>query len=61
VVVRGQVFDLSDSAPVPGARVVARDANQVAVSDVAISDAAGNYELAVPTPAPPRARWWRPS
>jgi hypothetical protein len=49
VTVRGRVFDLVTDVAVEGAHVVARDANNVAVSDVAVTDAAGNYELAVPT------------
>lgn len=49
VTVLGQVFDLTTDEPVEGAHVVARDANAVAVSDVAVTDASGQYELAVPT------------
>lgn len=49
VTVRGRVFDLLTDAAIEGAHVVARDANNVAVSDVAITDANGQYELAVPT------------
>ncbi|MBW2525545.1 MAG: carboxypeptidase regulatory-like domain-containing protein, partial [Deltaproteobacteria bacterium] len=49
VTVRGMVFDLTTDAAVEGAHVVARDANNVAVSDVAVTDVNGNYELAVPT------------
>jgi len=48
--VQGQVFDISTTAGIEGARVVARDANNVAVSSVAITDAAGNYDLQVPVP-----------
>ena len=50
VIVAGQVFDLDTKAAIEGARVVARDVNNAAVSGVAISDAAGRYELSVPTP-----------
>lgn len=49
VTVSGNVFDLTNDDPVEGAHVVARDANNVAVSDVAVTDAAGNYDLVVLT------------
>jgi len=49
VYVRGLVFDLTDDSPVEGALVVARDANNVAVSDVGATDANGNYEITVLT------------
>jgi hypothetical protein len=45
---RGRVFDTSTDAAIPDARVVARDANQAALSAVAITDANGSFELAVP-------------
>jgi len=48
--VKGKVFDLATSGPIEGARVVARDANNAAQSGVAITDAAGEYLLRVPTP-----------
>lgn len=48
VKLRGRVFDTSNDAPIADARVVARDANQAALSPVAISDAGGRFELAVP-------------
>ena len=48
--VQGMVFDTTNKAGIQGARVVARDANNVAVSTVAITDAAGNYDLQVPVP-----------
>jgi hypothetical protein len=48
--VKGMVFDLASRSPIAGARVVARDANNAADSDVAVTDAAGNYDLRVPTP-----------
>ena len=51
--VKGKVFDLSSAAPIAGARVVARDANNAADSDVAETDAAGNYDLRVPVPRNP--------
>ncbi len=50
VTIGGMVFDLGTNAPVEGAHVVARDANFAAVTGVAISDAAGDYTLTVPTP-----------
>jgi hypothetical protein len=53
VMVTGSVFDLATDAAVEGARVVARDANNAALSGVAITDAEGNYSLAVPTPRNP--------
>ncbi len=45
---RGHVFDVSDDSPIEGALVVARDANDAAISPVAVTDAAGAYELRVP-------------
>jgi hypothetical protein len=48
VVVRGHVFDTSNQDAVEGAHIVARDANGAAVSPVAVTDAAGAYELSVP-------------
>lgn len=45
---RGQVSDSSNGDPVSGAHVIAIDDEGVAVSDVAQSDAEGNYELEVP-------------
>ena len=53
VTVSGQVFDLANGEPIEGARVVARDANNAAVSGIAITDADGNYTLPVPTPRTP--------
>lgn len=49
VVVRGSVFDLSDSAAVAGAHVVALDVNGAPVSSVAISKTDGSYDLAIPS------------
>lgn len=48
--VEGRVFDLQrgSDAPVGGARVVARDANDAAVSPVAVSGPDGSYSLRVP-------------
>jgi hypothetical protein len=48
VLVRGQVFDLADDAAVAGAHIVALDVNGAAASGVAVSDAAGAYELVLP-------------
>jgi hypothetical protein len=48
VTLGGQVFDLATDGAIEGAHVVARDANFAAVSGVAITDAAGHYEIAVP-------------
>ena len=50
VTVKGRVFDLGTDAAIEGALVVARDANNVAVSDVAVSGPDGAYELAVRNP-----------
>jgi hypothetical protein len=50
VSVAGKVFDLASGAAVEGARVVARDVNDAAVSGVAVTDAKGGYTLNVPTP-----------
>ncbi len=48
IVVKGRVFDALDESAIAGANVIARDANEVAVSPVAISDAMGNYSLRIP-------------
>ena len=48
--VAGTVFDLVSNAPIAGARVVARNANHAADSDVVVTDDAGKYDLRVPTP-----------
>ncbi len=45
--VEGRVFDLATDAPVEGARVVARNANNEPMSGVAVTDAAGVYRLRV--------------
>ena len=50
VIVKGRVFDLGTDEPIEGAHVLARDANNVAVSDVAVSGADGSYELGVRNP-----------
>jgi hypothetical protein len=49
VVIEGRVFDLVSSAGIAGARVVARDENQAAVSPVAKTDVNGAYQLQVPS------------
>ena len=49
LVLRGSVTDLADDSAVEAARVVALDANGAAVSSVALSDADGEYELAIPS------------
>lgn len=46
--VRGRVFDALSAAAVANAHVVARDANGVAVSSVAVTTNDGSYTLAVP-------------
>ncbi len=48
IVFRGEVTDTSDGAPIEDAQVMAIDDQGVAVSDVALSNAEGNYELEVP-------------
>jgi hypothetical protein len=48
VVLRGQVSDASDKSPIEEAHVMAVDEEGVAVTDVARTDAMGNYELPVP-------------
>ena len=45
---KGKVIDAFDAKPIAGARVVARDANDAAVSPVAITAADGTYTLNVP-------------
>jgi hypothetical protein len=50
VTLGGRVIDLATGAPVEAARVVARDANNAAVSGIAVTDSEGYYELMVPTP-----------
>jgi hypothetical protein len=50
VTLGGRVFNLKTDAAIEGAHVVARDANFAAMSGVAVTDAAGKYELKVPTP-----------
>ncbi|MCC6527812.1 MAG: hypothetical protein IT373_34525 [Polyangiaceae bacterium] len=45
---RGRVFDLLDDQGIAGARVLARDESEAALSTVVVTDATGGYELAVP-------------
>lgn len=47
VVLKGKVFNLATSAAIEGARVVALDANGSVASNVAVTNAEGNYELGV--------------
>lgn len=49
VTVRGRVFDLATGDAVEGALVVARDANNAAMSNVAETDVNGEYDLTVLT------------
>lgn len=48
LVFRGMVSDSTNAEPIESAHVIAIDNEGVAVSDVALSDADGNYELDVP-------------
>ncbi len=48
VSIQGRVYDVSDDSAVEGARVVARDANDVAISGVAVTEKDGKYSLRVP-------------
>jgi hypothetical protein len=48
VAFQGRVLDAASGAGIVGARVVARDANDAAVSTVALSKAGGAYSLTVP-------------
>lgn len=49
VLIEGRVFDLQTDTAVSGARVVARNADNAAISDVATSASDGSYSLAVPS------------
>jgi hypothetical protein len=49
VLITGTVFDTKTTSPVAGAHVISLDAQSTAVTDVGITDAAGKYELDVPT------------
>lgn len=48
VVVTGLVFDAKTTAGVPGAHVIALDEQSTAMTDVAVTDAMGNYKLKLP-------------
>ncbi len=50
IALKGHVFDVTDDSAIEGATLVAQDVNGVAVSEVAVTDAEGNYELQVPVP-----------
>ena len=49
VVVTGRVFDLNTDAGVAGARILGLDANNAAVTFVAVSGSDGKFSLAIPT------------
>lgn len=48
VTVKGRVFDFVSEAGIEGARVVARDENQAALSPIAVTAADGTYALQLP-------------
>ncbi len=48
LVLNGRVFDTTTDTGIEGARVVARDANDAAISPVAVTAADGSYSLNVP-------------
>jgi hypothetical protein len=48
--ITGKVFDTQTDGAIEGAHVVARDANEVAVSGIAVTDKDGLYSLRVPAP-----------
>ena len=50
VELRGMVIDALDDSPIANARIIALDDTGAPVSDVAISDAAGNYALPIAVP-----------
>ena len=50
LMIRGNVFDLGTSIGIESARVVALDANRSPVSTVAITDAAGDFQIEVSNP-----------
>lgn len=50
VSVKGKVFDTTTNAGIEAAHVVARDANDVAISSIALTAADGTYTLRVPSP-----------
>lgn len=48
IVVTGRVFDLDTNAGVAGAHILGLDANNSAITPVAVSDSSGKYELIIP-------------
>lgn len=50
VLMRGKVFDSESEAAIVGAEVLAFDDQATAITDVAVTDPAGLYELEVPVP-----------
>lgn len=48
VFIEGTVRDSTDDSPIEGAHIIGLDEQKFAVTDVAVSDADGNYSLAVP-------------
>jgi hypothetical protein len=48
VYIEGSVRDSSDDQSIEGAHIIGLDDKKVAVTDVAVSDADGNYQLALP-------------
>ncbi len=50
VSIEGKVLSTDGGTPVPGATVLARDANGAAVSSVVVTKTDGTYSLAVPVP-----------
>lgn len=49
ILITGSVFDAKTTGPAAGAHVIALDEQSTAITDVAVTDAAGKYELDVPT------------
>ncbi|MGM0555756.1 MAG: hypothetical protein ACQEVA_05185 [Myxococcota bacterium] len=48
VFIEGDVTDSTDGSAIEGARIIGLDEVKVAVTDVSVSDADGNYQLALP-------------
>jgi hypothetical protein len=48
VLIEGSVRDSTDDAAIEGAHIIGLDNRKVAVTDVAVSDTEGNYQLALP-------------
>jgi hypothetical protein len=53
VFLKGMVFDSTTEAPIPEAHVIAADKTGASASNVAVTDAAGMYELQVPVEREP--------